>query len=103
MAMAGGDHPCTNRLLAALEPRDRQELAAHLQRVRLGRGDVLFEPGEELRHVWFPESDVVPLAIAMRDGGSSEAATTGREGMVGLLAALSSHRALSRVVVQLPG
>jgi CRP-like cAMP-binding protein len=98
-----GHHTGTNRLLAALEPRDHQQLAPHLDRVRLARGDVLFEQGEELRHAWFPESCIVSLIILMRDGGSSEAATTGREGMVGLMAALSNRRALSRAVVQMPG
>lgn len=94
---------CPNRLLRAFEPEDRWELAAQLERVQLDRGQVLFEPGQELRHVWFPESCVVSLTVPMRDGGSSEAATIGHEGLVGLLAALSSHRTLSRAVVQLPG
>ena len=103
MATARGRHPGTNQLLAALEPRDREELAPHLERGRLAGGEVLFEPDEELRHAWFPESCVLSLAVTMRDGGSSEAATVGREGVVGLMAALSSHRALSRGVVQVPG
>jgi CRP-like cAMP-binding protein len=39
----------------------------------------------------------------MRDGGCSDVATIGREGMVGLMAAVSSHLALSRGMVQVPG
>lgn len=42
---------CPNRLLRAFEPEDRRELAAQLERVQLDRGQVLFEPGEELGHV----------------------------------------------------
>lgn len=103
MSTLGGNHPGTNQLLAALEPQDRQVLAPHLERVQLARREVLFEAGDELRHVWFPESCVVSLAVTMRDGGSSDAATIGREGMVGLMAAVSSHLALSRGVVQMPG
>lgn len=103
MATTGAEHPSANRLLAALEPGDHRQLAAQLERQRLERGQVLFEPDEELRHAWFPETCVVSLTVPMRDGGGTEAATTGREGMVGLMAALSSHRALSRAVVQVPG
>ncbi len=104
MATSRHDHrPAANRLLASLEPGDHRRLLARAERVRLERGQVLFEAGEELRHAWFPESCVVSLAVAMRDGASSEAATVGREGMVGLMAALSSHRALSRAVVRVPG
>lgn len=103
MATARGKHTGPNQLLAALEPQDYGSLAPHLERVRLERGNVLFHAADELRHVWFPESCVVSLTVAMRDGGSSEAATIGREGMVGLMAAVSSHRALSRAVAQVPG
>ena len=98
-----GDLPCRNRLLSALEPRDYREFALHLERVQLGLGDVLLEPGGELRHVWFPEDCVISLMVLMREGGSSEAATIGYEGVVGLVSALGSRHVVSRSVVQIPG
>jgi CRP-like cAMP-binding protein len=92
-----------NLLLAAIDPQQLAELAPHLERVQLAQGDVLFDSGDELGHLWFPETSVVSLTIAMVEGGSSEAATIGREGAVGLLAALSSRLAISRAVVRVPG
>src|SRR5215216_2605539 len=79
-------------MLSALEPRDYRELALHFERVQLGHGDVLLEPGAEIRHVWFPEDCVISLTVLMREGGSSEAATIGREGVVGLVSALGSRQ-----------
>jgi CRP-like cAMP-binding protein len=97
------DVSCRNRLLAALEPRDYRELALHFERVQLGHGEVLLEAGEELQHVWFPEDCVISLTVLMREGGSSEAAAIGREGVVGLVSALGSRQVISRSVVQMSG
>jgi CRP-like cAMP-binding protein len=100
---AASDIPCHNRLLSALEPRDYRELALHFERVQLGHGEVLLEAGEELQHVWFPEDCVISLTVLMREGGSSEAATIGREGVVGLVSALGSRQVVSRSVVRMSG
>lgn len=98
------DAASRNRLLAALAPDELRRLAPHLERVDLARGTVLLEPDAELRHVWWPEDCVVSLAIPTREGGAAEAATIGREGMVGFVAALGvPPRALARDVVQVPG
>jgi CRP-like cAMP-binding protein len=102
--MDATDAASRNRLLATLEPDDLYHLAPHLKRVHLERGTVLLEPHAELQYVWWPEDCVISLVIPTREGGSAEAATIGREGMVGFIAALGvSPRALARDVVQVPG
>jgi CRP-like cAMP-binding protein len=101
--MDATDAASRNRLLAALEPDDLGRLAPHLERVELKRGTVLFEPGVELRHVWWPESCVVSLVVLMHQDGGAEAATIGREGMVGFFALLGDHQAIARNMVQIPG
>src|SRR3712207_3575030 len=100
--MDATDAASRNHLLAALEPEDLGRLAPHLERVDLKRGTILFEPGMELRHVWWPESCVVSLVILMHKDGA-EAATIGREGMVGFFAVLGDHQAIARNMVQTPG
>ena len=86
--MDATDAASRNRLLAALAPDDLCRLAPHLERVDLARGTALLEPDAELRHVWWPEDCVISLAIPTREGGAAEAATIGREGMIGFVAAL---------------
>jgi CRP-like cAMP-binding protein len=93
-----------NRLLAALlAPDHPHPLAPVLERVRLERGAVLLDQGDEVRQLWFPEGCVVSLTVLTRDGGTAEAATVGREGAAGLVSALGDGRSVARAVVQVPG
>ena len=41
-----------NWLLAALEPEDFAALEPHLELVELTRGQVLYEPGDPIRHAY---------------------------------------------------
>jgi CRP-like cAMP-binding protein len=92
-----------NHLLAALSAPEQAALAPRLERVSAVQGEVLFEPDEECRHVWFPESCVLSLVVVMEGGQSAEAASVGLEGMVGAMAALGGHRTVSRGIVTVPG
>ena len=102
MSYSGQIKPWRNRLLRSFGLEDEQ-LRAQPERVSVQRGEVLLEPDGELRHVWFPEDCVVSLIVTMHEGGSSEAGTIGREGAVGMIAALGGHRIQSRAVVPIPG
>ena len=57
-----------NHLLASLVPDDLQRLAPHLERVHLEHGTALFDPEQEIRQVWFPESCIVSLTTLMHGG-----------------------------------
>jgi CRP-like cAMP-binding protein len=92
-----------NALLEALQAEERELLEAHLQVVRLKRGDVLGEPDQPITQVYFPHDAVVSLTVATADGETAEAATIGREGMVGFVAAFGDRRAFARSLVQVTG
>jgi CRP-like cAMP-binding protein len=87
-----------NNLLAALSRNDRGRLIAGLDPVMLKFGDVLYEPGEKIRHVYFPGNALVSLLVLADGHLALEVGLIGREGMVGvplvLGAAVSSVRAL---------
>ena len=70
--------------------------------VSLPSGAVLFEPADEVDHVYFPHSGMLSLLAVMRDGKALETATVGREGVVGAMAGLRPYKSFVRVVVQLP-
>jgi CRP-like cAMP-binding protein len=93
----------TNRLLAALDSEDFTPLEPDLEVVELSRGQVLYEPGDVIRHVYFPHEAIISLVNVMEDGGTTEIAVFGREGVVGLLSALVTREAFGRYIVQMSG
>jgi CRP-like cAMP-binding protein len=93
--------PLDNKLLAALPRRHFDLLASSLTTVSLQQGEVLAEPGDELDHIYFPESGMLSLLAVLRDGKAIETATVGREGVVGAMAGLGLYKSLVRIVVQL--
>jgi CRP-like cAMP-binding protein len=92
-----------NRLLAALEPEDFAPLEAHLDIVELVRKQVLFEPGDVIRHVYFPHDAIISLVNVMEDGDTVEVGIFGREGVMGLLSALVTREAFGCYIVQFSG
>ena len=93
-----------NRLLAALRQSDLNVLAPHLKRVALARGQVLFEPGEDVVRTHFPcHSTMVSLLVSAASGHDVEVATIGREGAVGGIVSSGNKPAFGRAQVQLGG
>lgn len=91
-----------NRLLAALPPADFGLVSAHLTPVELERGRLLYDPGDRIDAVYFPQDGVISLMTLMENGAAIESATIGREGALGLMAAVSPRQSLSRAIVQTP-
>jgi len=73
-----------NSLLAALPREERQRLSKHLQAVRLKSADVLHEPEEPLRFVYFPIDSVICLITLVEDRRGLEVGLVGYEGVVGI-------------------
>jgi len=92
-----------NRLLVAADPVDRALLKPHLEPVTMLPGDILFDAGAVIDHIYFPQSGVVSQLAGMKDGTFVECGTIGREGAVGLMTGLGSGKALKRAVVQIAG
>ncbi len=95
--------PKTNHLLAALPESDRQRWQPQLEAVKLGLGEVLYESGATLSHVYFPTSAIVSLLYVMENGASAEIAVVGFEGIVGISLFMGGESTPSRAVVQSAG
>jgi len=95
--------PQRNHLLDRLAPDDFGLLRPHLQEVRLGYLDPLYEGGDPVRFVYFPMSGVASLAKTMENGAAAEVGTTGNEGFVGLPLLLETEHAPTSVHMQVPG
>jgi CRP-like cAMP-binding protein len=91
-----------NRLLASLPADDFALLAPHLVTVELERGRLLYDPGDRIDTVYFPQDGVISLMTLMENGTAIESATIGREGALGLSAAVVPRLSMWRAIVQTP-
>lgn len=89
-----------NRLLAALPPKDYARLASGFEPVTITYGEVLYEPGERMRDVYFPSSGVVSLLTLVEGHRALEVGLVGREGMIGASLALGTTKSSVRALVQ---
>ncbi len=84
-------------------PRTSTGFRPSLQPVTLRLGEVVYEPGELLGHVYFPTSAVVSLIYTMEDGSSAEMGLAGNEGVAGVALFLGGHTTTHQAVVQIAG
>jgi CRP-like cAMP-binding protein len=90
-----------NELLGSLSADDYHQLQRHLRPVGLRSGQVLYEPGDTVEWVYFPESGLVSLISVMLSGDTAESAVVGREGGIGFREAAGAGVIFSRAIVQI--
>jgi CRP-like cAMP-binding protein len=95
--------PIENHLLAALPDAEWQRWLPQLERVEMPLGQVLYESGGTLSHVYFPTTAIVSLLYVMENGASAEIAVVGNEGIVGISLFMGGDSTSSRAVVQSAG
>jgi CRP-like cAMP-binding protein len=95
--------PMQNHLLAALPAADYARLSPLLEQAPMQLGDVLYESGGQLRHVYFPTTAIISLLYVMRDGAPAEIAVVGNEGILGISLFMGGETTPSRAVVQSAG
>ncbi len=95
--------PNQNHLLAALPTAEFERLAAHLELVPMPLGEILYEPGGQMRHAYFPTTAIVSLHYVMESGASAETAGVGNEGIVGISLFMGGDTTPSSAVVQTAG
>lgn len=62
----------SNKLLAAMPASDYQRLVPHLKLVPLEVPQILYQAGEPMTHVYFPEKSMVSIVTTMEDGSTVE-------------------------------
>jgi CRP-like cAMP-binding protein len=97
------NHRSGNRLLDLL-PRDEYNLLLPAcEVVSLPPGREIYREDGPLSHVYFPRSGVCSVVTRTNGGRSVEAATVGKEGMVGISAFLDLDFSPAMVTSQVPG
>src|SRR6266566_2745865 len=92
--------PPANNLLAALPADDYARLAPTLGVIPLKLKRFLHKPGEAIDQVYFPGGGFASVVTVLKDGSMVEVATIGREGMLGMSAALSREPSPAATMVQ---
>ena len=88
MAHVAHRAPITNRLLDRLPAKDRARVLAACDEVELTSPEILAEPGDSIRHVYFPTGAYISLVTPMGGKNSLEVALVGNEGIYGAPVAL---------------
>ena len=99
----GSRSPIANRVLASLSSEERERVALALQPVTFSLGDVVYESGGHMEHMYFPTSSVVSLLYTMEDGSTAEMGLVGNDGVVGVALFLGGDTTPNRAVVQVAG
>src|SRR4051812_41521503 len=92
-----------NYLLAAVPAVELARLADELELVPLALGEMLYGPGGQLQHAYFPTTSIVSLHYVTESGASAETAGVGHEGVVGISLFMGGDTTPSSAVVQTAG
>jgi CRP-like cAMP-binding protein len=92
-----------NRILASLNATDYQHFLSQLEQVTLSQGEVVYEPGDRIDYVYFPETAVFSMLCTMEDGDTAEVGPVGREGLVGLNVFFGADATPTQLVAHVAG
>jgi len=95
--------PKQNQLLDALPEADYLRIQDMLEYISMPLGEVLYESGGRLKHVYFPTTSIVSLLYVLESGASAEIAVVGNEGILGISLFMGGETTPSRAVVQSAG
>ncbi|PXW28600.1 Crp/Fnr family transcriptional regulator [Paraburkholderia caballeronis] len=95
--------PTTNHLLAALPRDERERIAPHLSTVAMPLGQVVYESGDHLSHVYLPITAIISMLYVMENGASAEIAVVGKDGLLGVALFMGGETMPNRAIVQSAG
>jgi CRP-like cAMP-binding protein len=92
-----------NQLLAAMPEAEWKRWLPAIEAVDMPLGQVLYEPGSTLSHVYFPTTAIISMLYVLENGASAEIAVVGNEGLLGISLFMGGESTPSRAVVQSAG
>lgn len=96
--------PSENQLLAALPTNDYQRLIPDLELVTLSNQQMLYDVGESIRYVYFPNQALVSFVSMMEDGSTTEVGIVGKDGMAGMPVCWGGESSGNiQAIAQMPG
>lgn len=95
--------PIQNQLLRALQDKEYKRLLPHLESVSLPFMEVLYQGGESIKHVYFPNEGLISMLVVMDNGSLREIGLIGEEGMLGTSVVLGMDVSPHRALIQMRG
>lgn len=89
-----------NHLLAALPAKEYTRLLPKLTEISLTYTEIIYEPGDVIQHVYFPNSGIISLLSAVGERSLLEVGIVGNEGFIGLPVFLGVKTSSNRAIVQ---
>jgi CRP-like cAMP-binding protein len=95
--------PNQNLLLNVLPGKIIERMFPHLELISMKLGDVVYESGDPLQHVYFPTTAIISLHCITENGASIEIAGVGNEGVVGIALLMGGNTMPSMATVNTAG
>src|SRR4030095_11675485 len=95
--------PIQNHLLAALTDIEYKRLLPHLEPISLPFMEVLYESGDAIEHVYFPNEGLISLLVVMEDETTREVGLIGSDGMLGTAVLQGMNTTPIRALIQISG
>lgn len=92
-----------NAILNGLSPAMSAEVLKTAKLIALKTSQQIYEAGLPIREVYFPIDSVLSVVTQMRDGGSIEVGTVGREGVSAIPLLLGATTSANESYCQVPG
>ena len=97
------DPALQNHLLAALPTAEYSQLKDQFEPVSLKLGQVIYESGDLLSHLYFPTTSIISMLYIMENGGTAEIGIAGNNGLIGYALFMGGETTSSRAIVQIAG
>jgi CRP-like cAMP-binding protein len=92
--------PVGNWLLDGLPREEYERLKSDLEPVTFSLGEVVYESGGRMAHVFFPTTSHISLLYTMLNGTTAEMGLVGNEGVVGIALFMGGDTTPNRAMVQ---
>ncbi len=93
----------SNKILLSIPDGEYCSLRPYLEFIDLPNHYNLYEPGQILKYVYFPNRGMISLVVPTEDGKTVEAGVVGNEGITGMASTVGLRRSPLREVVQISG
>lgn len=94
-------HTTNNHILNNLSDEDYARLHPHLTPVNLAFGEIIYQPEESIKYIYFPDNSMASVIATTPEGQCVEVGVVGREGIVGVDALMGVDSTSNKTIVQL--